>query len=361
MLVYEFFSAGGCGAEGVSGGLEAEALGMLWALLADFRLWGAVRTTTVLDPRLENTVGGLNRKTLPADEVIIAPPGNHEETYLSLIKHCTAALVLAPETGGVLSRLISLAEIAGIPLLGSSSSAAAAAGNKEFCGSLFGRANLTIPETRASGFADALDTAHKMGLPLVIKPVDGAGGAGIFLLDDIADLAPMLEIASRTTSLQRILLQTVSVGVPASVSLLISGNQCLPLSLNRQLVRADSPFIYRGSRVPFHHKHGEHAFKLACDAAGLIPGLKGYVGVDLVLSKKGACLIEINPRLTTSYIALRRVSRINLAAAIWDACMEGILPDRVPLAGEAIIVKEDPESWGLHSGRKPHRKTDVFV
>ena len=81
----------------------------------------------------------------------------------------------------------------------------------------------------------------------------------------------------------------------------------------------------------------------------LIPGLTGYVGVDLVLTEDSALLIEINPRLTTSYIALRQVTPVNLAKAISEACLKGVLPDRIPISGPAVIKKDNPDSWNLAS------------
>jgi predicted ATP-grasp superfamily ATP-dependent carboligase len=60
---------------------------------------------------------------------------------------------------------------------------------------------------------------------------------------------------------------------------------------------------------------------------GALPGAFGYLGVDLVLgeSADGAddFVIEINPRLTTSYIGLRAAVEENLAAAMLDIA-EGI-------------------------------------
>jgi predicted ATP-grasp superfamily ATP-dependent carboligase len=88
------------------------------------------------------------------------------------------------------------------------------------------------------------------------------------------------------------------------------------------------------------------ALELACAAVSLVPGLKGYVGVDLVLTDNGVQLIEINPRLTTSYIGLRQVVRTNLAQAIWDACLNDQLPDHIELDGQVVIRKDDPASWG---------------
>jgi predicted ATP-grasp superfamily ATP-dependent carboligase len=63
----------------------------------------------------------------------------------------------------------------------------------------------------------------------------------------------------------------------------------------------------------------------ACRA---IPGLAGYVGVDLILTPGGPLVVELNPRLTTSYLGLRAATRRNLAAAA-IAALEGRRPAAV--------------------------------
>jgi predicted ATP-grasp superfamily ATP-dependent carboligase len=347
ILVFEFFTGGGFPAGEMPGGLAAESLGMLWALLEDFRRWGAVQTITALDPRFEERVPGLNRKTLPADEVVCALPGEHEETYLSLLRRCDAVLVIAPETDGILAGLTERAEAAGIPVLGSNASAVVTAWNKATCGRLFDLAKLPTPRTRTASFISASHVAEQMGCPLVIKPIDGIGSEGVCRLDRLSDLPAILKLIRQVTFQEQILLQSFASGIHASASLLISGDRCLPLSLNLQLVETCVSFNYRGSRVPFDHPAKDQALELACSALKLIPGLNGYVGVDLVLAEDLVQLLEINPRLTTSYIGLRQVARLNLAQAIWDACRNGILPDHVPLAGQVEIRKDEPASWGL--------------
>ncbi len=347
--MYEFFTGGGFPAGDLPAGLADEALGMLWAILEDFRRWGAVRTITALDPRFEERVPGLNRDTLPAGELVIAPHDRHEEIYGSLLKRCDAVLIIAPETGGVLAALTKEAKMAGIPVLGSSVSAIAKAGNKAACHRIFHKAKMPTPETHSVTFSSAGGVAQKMGCPLVVKPIDGVGSEGIFLVDRLSDLVQALIMVRCVSSRDQILLQSFASGIHVSVSLLTNGDQCLPLSLNRQLIDVGSPFKYLGSQVPFHHAAGTRAMDLACSAVHLIPGLKGYVGVDLVLTDDSAQIIEINPRLTTSYIGLRQVTPVNLAQAIWKACLEGILPDRVPLSGQVTIRKDDPGTWGLQA------------
>jgi tyramine---L-glutamate ligase len=347
VLVYEYFSGGGCPEGPLPGGLAAEALGMLWALLADFRDWGAVHTIAPLDPRFDACVPGLDRKTLPADEVVCALPGNHEEVYLSLLKCCDAVMIVAPETNGILAKLTAQAEIAGKPVLGSSAAATAIAGDKAACDMLFVRAKLPSPKTRLASFASADRIAKQIGYPLVIKPVDGVGSEGVFRVNRINDLRAILEKARKATDRDRILLQSFVEGIHASVSLIVLNGGCLPLSLNGQLMESSSAFQYLGSLVPLDHPARNHAMQLASAAVRLIPGLSGYVGVDMVLTDDGAQLIEINPRLTTSYIGLRQIARVNLAQVIWNACRNGILPGCVPLSGQVVIKKHEPNSWGM--------------
>lgn len=335
------------------GSLAAEALGMLCSILEDFRRWGAVRTITALDSRFEQLIPDLNRRTLPAHEVVDVLPGGHEEVYLSLLKRCDAVLVIGPETDGILSRLVEQAEDEGIPLLGSSSSAIAAAGNKAVCSRLFDMANLPSPLTRIATFSTASQVAGRMGLPLVIKPLDGVGSEGVYRLDCFSDLPEILKLVRGSTSQEQILLQSHADGIPASVSLLIAEDRCLPVSLNLQLMQTGAPFKYLGSQVPFIHPAKDRAMELACAAAGIIPGLRGYIGIDMVLTDDLVQLVEINPRLTTSYIALRQVSRVNIARAIWDACQHGVLPDCIQLEGQAVIRTDDPDSWNLQFKSPP--------
>ncbi len=50
------------------------------------------------------------------------------------------------------------------------------------------------------------------------------------------------------------------------------------------------------------------------------PTVRGFVGLDLLLGDcvSEDCVIEINPRLTTSYVGLRRMIHGNLAARLFD-------------------------------------------
>ena len=71
--------------------------------------------------------------------------------------------------------------------------------------------------------------------------------------------------------------------------------------------------------------------------AKAMPGLWGYVGIDLIESaEQGPLVLEINPRLTTSYVGINRATGINVAEQSL-ALLEGE-PDLTSINQQAIRV-----------------------
>jgi len=69
------------------------------------------------------------------------------------------------------------------------------------------------------------------------------------------------------------------------------------------------------------------AWRLAERVVASLPETQGYIGMDLVLAADPGgsedALIEVNPRLTTSYVGLRRAVGCNLAAAMLEGLTHG--------------------------------------
>ena len=90
-------------------------------------------------------------------------------------------------------------------------------------------------------------------------------------------------------------------------------------------MRAGRPFSYHGGTTPLDHPLAGRAAEVAVRACEAVPGLRGYIGVDVVLTSSEAVVIEINPRLTTAYLGVRKAVEANVAAlAIAASC--GALP-----------------------------------
>jgi predicted ATP-grasp superfamily ATP-dependent carboligase len=331
VLVHEYVSGGGWPESNLPNGLVAEGLAMLRGVLADFRAWGGARITTTRDYRLPNV-------SLPADHVIELDPLDHYEVLEKLAGQCTAALIIAPESDGILGSLSALMVRKGAHLLGSSPGSVAATADKWACHQLFRKARLPTPETYCVDAKVARKEAAHIGFPLVIKPVDGVSCEGINLVPDVPSLHAVIE--KNRYAARRFLLQRYIEGEHASACLLVAGNENLCLSINRQFIAIGQPFNYQGNEVPFTCDKHQEAVAMAKRAATVVPGLKGYIGVDILIAKEKCYLIEINPRLTTSYIGLRSVVNVNLAQAIWEASIRNSLPPKVALQGRVVFRKE---------------------
>jgi predicted ATP-grasp superfamily ATP-dependent carboligase len=106
-------------------------------------------------------------------------------------------------------------------------------------------------------------------------------------------------------------------GFAASVAFLIGPKAITPLIPCAQHLSTDGRFQYLGGHLPIRPDLAERAIRIASAAVLCVPGLLGYVGVDVVLGDDGRdWAIEINPRLTTSYVGLRALAESNLAAAM---------------------------------------------
>jgi predicted ATP-grasp superfamily ATP-dependent carboligase len=131
-------------------------------------------------------------------------------------------------------------------------------------------------------------------------------------------------------------------GTASSVSLISTGKKAYPLTLNEQIVTLSPPnsnSAYTGGTVPFHHPLLEEALEKAQKTVELFKGLRGYVGVDMVLTNDEPVVMEVNPRLTTSYIGLRKVVNFNVAQAIVNAVLKHELPENVQSSGYAFFSK----------------------
>ncbi len=159
---------------------------------------------------------------------------------------------------------------------------------------------------------------------------------------DIDELEKLYEPGSR------FVVQEFIEGTVASVSLISDGKTAIPISLNRQIVEInDEGGKYVGGEIPFNHPLKDEAFKLAKLACEYVPGIKGFVGVDLIIDEdaKEIYLIELNSRFTTSYVGLQKIANFNIAKLIFDLLDEKIkcedVSNKINYNGKVSFLKND--------------------
>ena len=322
IFIHEYVSGGGLSGKPLPKGMAREGLLMLRAILEDFQASKDHEIRSTVDSRLHTSVPS----NLP---VTIINRHRYDEIFAASLAWAEAVFLIAPETDGVLERLSAQVDGAGKHLLGSNCEAVAVTADKAMTDSRFRAWGFPTPRTHVIRLdADAIRQVKTFGYPAVVKPVDGAGCEGTSLIHTRAGIPRALRRLRRVTRRQTFIIQEYVAGTHASLSCLSDGARVLPLTLNTQYIRAGSSFSYRGGSVHIDHPSGSLAFQMAQNLLRAFPGLKGYFGVDLVLTRFGPVFIEVNPRLTTSYIGLRRAFSVNLAEAILRSAL-GQLP-RLP-------------------------------
>ncbi|MDR3560301.1 MAG: ATP-grasp domain-containing protein [Negativicutes bacterium] len=333
LLIYELFSTGGmAGGEGLS----VLGFSMLDAVLTDFAAVGGLELFTVLDRRLEASVA-LGAYAKKVNIRWGSGAGMWREDFTAALRLCDGALVIAPETDGVLTKLTTEIESSGKLVIGSTAAATALAGNKALALQRLQDAGLPVPKTEIFNEPVPQDwvsvIARRFVLPVVVKPVDGTGCRGITVAEDAVALESARRWVNETSRQPLFMVQEYISGEPASVSCLVAAGNVLPLVVNRQRIDGGGRFCFKGMTVPYRHPQSKAAASVAKRACEAIEGLGGYVGVDLVFGPEGPVIMEINPRITVAYITLREVVKENLAESICQVCLERRLPAAPRITG----------------------------
>jgi hypothetical protein len=128
------------------------------------------------------------------------------------------------------------------------------------------------------------------------------------------------------------------------------GTQLLPPCLQRLAV--DHRFAYLGGRYPLSATLSRRACALARQAFAALPATTGYVGIDMSLSddpeSRPDVVLDVNPRLTTSYVGLRQAASVNLAQAMLRIGRG----ESHPLFFHSTPVEFDADG-AVRSGRQP--------
>jgi len=172
-------------------------------------------------------------------------------------------------------------------------------------------AGLQFPQTRASAAGLPLDGSW------LCKTYRGAGGAGVWRLDD--------EAALRRAEQHHALFQKWVDGTSAAAVYVLSASRATLLGVTRQLVGEEitgaKPWQYCGSIGPLDAPEAlTSALRRVGEVLAERFGLRGLIGVDLVVAGDEPTVIEVNPRYSASVEIVERISGAPAAAAHVAAC-----------------------------------------
>lgn len=343
VLVYEAATAGSLSSNGmVSSNILCEGYGMLRTFTRDLKKAGH-NVTTIIDKRLLSYNPPIN-----AEKVIPSNPRAKPETLLGkLATGFDGVYVIAPESAGLLHKLVeAVVNVVGEGTsLNSAHKTIKVVADKARVYGKLRNAGLKVPETIPIDFEDyhrQIDRIRSLGFPLIFKPVDGVGASGLSVVRHEGEVEAGVRKLVREASGSFFLAQRFVRGIPASVSLIVGEKDSFPVALNRQFPSLSPPTgdsTYLGGFTPLRHTLKEKAYEIARETVRLFKGLRGYVCVDMVLAGDEPVIIEINPRLSASYIGISRVMGFNLAQSILDAVLTKSLPEKVEGLGSSLFLK----------------------
>jgi len=342
LVVYEYISGGGYAGQRVPPKILAEGYAMLRSITADFKAAGH-EVTVLLDDRLSKLNPPLN-----ADFIVpIFSPDEPERFMNKLVTLNEAVYIIAPETGQILQRLVQITEGLGKISLNCTPEGIAGVADKEVLYKFLQKKGISTPKTIILNSDDSLlkikrIIEEELPYPIILKPLDGASCSGMSIVRSENNIEPAIRKVKAQTSSNRFIAQSFINGLPASISLISNGQKAVAISLNKQqivLAQPEEESSYIGGCVPLEHALRAKAFSLAEKLVESIPGLRGYIGVDIILSASDMYVVDVNPRLTTSYVGLHAIANYNIAQAIIDSITKFSLPKTVKSSSVAFFTK----------------------
>jgi len=304
VLVHEFVTGGGLAGRPIPPSLAAEGHAIRRALAADFSTRDDLQVVMTLDSRLPDEPGPW--------EVLRVGPGEELEAFAHHAGEAHYTVLVAPETGGILFERAKAIHQVGGRSLGSEPDAIALAADKLMMSMHLSAARIPTPPSQRVVPVEGLP--QDFSYPAVLKPVDGAGSLQTFLV-----LGPG-PVPAEARSLPEAILQPYIPGTPMSASFLVGAEgRSILLGVGRQWVdQVGGRFTYKGGTVPSRSRVPTDAAQRAIDS---IPGLRGWVGVDFIWEEGSPeiTVLEVNPRVTTSYIGLRTLVADGALAWNWLA------------------------------------------
>lgn len=343
VFLYEFITGGGMWSDGragaPAGGLLAEGAAMASGLAADLLRIDGCHVEMLLDSRLSESVLGQMAGRVNCRRVSNA---DDERQWIErLASDCDVTILIAPEFDRLLLDRCEQVEACGGKLASPDSRFVALASDKQATCEWLRRAKVNSP--MGTTIAPGDDWPSELSPPAVLKPIDGAGSLDTRLLWSRDEL----RVIERTRPMR---MEAFHPGRAASVAALCGPHGFRLLEPCYQRLSDDGQFRYLGGAAPLDMMPRHRAQALAARALAVLPPTIGYVGVDLVLGSRGGgselsetgfsekagngsggngfegngsedngsedYVIEINPRLTTSYVGLSGLCRGNLAAAM---------------------------------------------
>ncbi|NOQ93124.1 MAG: ATP-grasp domain-containing protein [Methylophaga sp.] len=322
LFIYEHITSGALIDEPLPTSLAREGNDMLIAIVQDLLELSTIELILLRDDRLDPLAAIIGHSEIQI--TTIKDYASFQSAYHDAIKRADAILPIAPETDGILNNIQQDILNSNKQLLASQAEAMSVSSDKYQCHQQLLAYGLSSPTTVKASEWSMNQFTSSTGF--IIKPRDGAGCMDTLFIKGSASLKAWL--ASPAHDLENTIIQPYIDGITMSLNILSDNDDSRVLAINKQhFQRNNRNLSFTGSTV---NGVDESIFSIT-QASSLvakihqaISGLWGFIGIDLIVRDNEVFILDINPRLTTSYIGLKASLGINPAQLLFTMIEQGL-------------------------------------
>ncbi|ASY12044.1 carbamoyl-phosphate synthase large subunit [Candidatus Planktophila dulcis] len=247
---------------------------------------------------------------------------------------------------------------AGVTILGTSPDAINLAEERGAFGQVLKEQGLTAPEFgMASSQMEALDIAHRIGYPVLVRPSFVLGGRGMEIVYDDEALSGFISRATDITPDHPVLVDRfLDSAIELDVDALYDGNELFLGGIMEHIEEAgihsgDSACVLPAMTISDSQRVQirEATFKIAQGV-----GVLGLINIQFAMADHILYVLEANPRASrtvpfvskaTGVPLAKAAARISLGTTIAELRAEGVLPTEGDAVAKGISVKEAVLPW----------------
>ena len=342
VLLFEWLTGGGLWLDTASldsvgnllqqGATMVSAVGLDLAKFAEVDLLVDSRLNRLNTPACANVTSAkttLSRLTRAANVHLMDNQAALKSKLKSLARDADAILLIAPETDDCLANSIRWLGDQSHKLISPSLDYVVATSNKNELADLLtdhGFDNIP-PGMQLDDFRQLSQEQQAAWLPIVVKPFDGCGSERIEFFTDIEPFHNWLA-QQAASQLAEFRVERFILGTPSSIAVVCRRSQeTVFFPAMKQILHPQPVGEYQRSEDCLSESQQLRAKQLAAKAIACLPETTGYLGLDLVLNDLDDpakdMLIEINPRITMSYLTLSQKFDEGLIAKLM---LDGLKP-----------------------------------
>ena len=319
LFVTEFIVGGGIANDPLPDSLKQEGQMMLQAVLDDCSKIPGIQLVTTCDARIDLRINDV--------EMHVVEDAIDYIQQISLIAaQCDATWVIAPESEGILESITHRLTEEKITLINCDVESVHITSDKLLCAEyLLARDILTIENL-------SIEQTRSFMQPVIIKDRYGAGCEGLMRCDNGKQALEYIE------NFTQWVVQPYLEGDHLSISLLFSRSEVRVISINKQIFENNKQPKLKACHVNAYPVCDDMKL-LAEKISNAFPGLQAYVGVDVIQAHGKYYIVDINPRLTSSFVGLSAVLEDNPAAMCINSVLKSELPNQINICDQIVEVK----------------------